>query len=78
MVVDPGSLPAMRDFHFRLRDGSTRHYRVARLAYAFSLLEEEAWPDGYRHGPFPEGLLIAAISVDGSEWREIRPEVSHG
>lgn len=66
-------LPPLRTYDLRLRDGSTRSFRVRGLNDVFSLLEGEAWPDGWRQGPYPEGLRIAAISVDGSEWRLIRP-----
>ena len=72
LFPEPGEKFPLRTYDLRLRDGSTRSFRVRSLNDVFSLLEEEAWPDGWRHGPFPEGLRIAAISVDG-EWRLIRP-----
>lgn len=81
LFPEPEPPPRLRTYDLRLRDGSTRSFRVRSLNDVFSLLEGEAWPDGWRQGPFPEGLLIAEISVDGSEWREIQPglpEVSHG
>lgn len=74
LFPDPDEkFPPLRTYDLRLRDGSTRSFWVRSLNDVFSLLENEAWPDGWRGCPYPEGLRIAAISVDGSEWRLIRP-----
>ena len=74
LFPEPGEkFPTIHTYDLRLRDGSTRSFRTRSLDDVFSLLEGEAWPDGWRGSPYPEGLRIAAISVDGSEWREVWP-----